>query len=115
MKDEINQLVEELAKLAYRKHHHDEEDCFYSCPLSGHCCNDKKKNKCDCGADEHNEKVDNIMKQWSEKKVQKLKMKSTLERIASESQGLRLRYFHEDLGETTPPFISEIALASIDK
>lgn len=35
------------------------EDCWYSCPKSGECCNeDLPKDKCTCGADIHNAAID---------------------------------------------------------
>ncbi len=33
------------------------EDCWYSCPESGECCNDDAKG-CTCGADRHNAAID---------------------------------------------------------
>lgn len=31
------------------------DDCWYSCPKSGECCNEElPKDKCTCGADTHN-------------------------------------------------------------
>ena len=33
------------------------EDNWYSCPKSGQCANDLAGDDCDCGADEHNERV----------------------------------------------------------
>jgi len=38
-----------------------EEDCWYSCPLSGECCNDHDAGTaCNCGADLHNQNVDRL-------------------------------------------------------
>jgi hypothetical protein len=58
-------LVRRLAELAQHSHFNCEEDTWYSCPLSiGGCSDDNKpKNKCDCGADEHNAEADAIEKQ----------------------------------------------------
>ena len=49
----------ELAKLA----HFYSEDSWYSCPLSEDGCSndDFPKDKCNCGADEHNKKVDELL------------------------------------------------------
>lgn len=39
-----------------------EEDCWYSCPKSGECCDpDADKTKCNCGADAANDKLDEIL------------------------------------------------------
>ena len=35
-----------------------DDDCWFSCPLSGECCNDKAPQVCTCGADDHNAKID---------------------------------------------------------
>ncbi len=49
--------LEELRALAVRKHYTC-EDPFYSCPKSEEGCYDAHRGpECDCGADEHNEKV----------------------------------------------------------
>ena len=37
------------------------EDCFYSCPKSGECCNEEADGKCWCGADAHNAKIDEAL------------------------------------------------------
>ena len=48
---------------AARRPHYVCEDCWYSCPKSGYCCNDETPpNKCNCGADEHNAKIDEALK-----------------------------------------------------
>lgn len=42
-----------------REHLTVEGDCWYSCPKSGHICNDARRaDPCDCGADAWNAKVD---------------------------------------------------------
>jgi hypothetical protein len=53
-------LIQQLAGLARRKHYTC-EDPWYSCPQS-ECgsANDNAGAECDCGADEHNAKVDAI-------------------------------------------------------
>ena len=63
----LNQLICYLvfikwAKLAKLAHFYS-EDFWYSCPLSEDgCCNDDFPNdKCNCGADEHNKKVDELL------------------------------------------------------
>ena len=46
----------EAAKLP---HYVCEDDCWYSCPKSGECCDDTAdQTKCNCGADAHNAKID---------------------------------------------------------
>ena len=40
-----------------RSHHINDEDCWYSCPASGECCNDENEG-CNCGADRVNEQID---------------------------------------------------------
>ena len=38
------------------------EDCFYSCPKSGECCDsDTDPTMCTCGADAHNAKIDEAL------------------------------------------------------
>jgi hypothetical protein len=49
-------LVEKL-----RRTHLVVEDCWYSCPKSGECCNDVSGDQCDCGADQHNARVDSLI------------------------------------------------------
>lgn len=53
-----------LAELAHREHYNCEEDTWYGCPLSRDgCCNDAiDKTKCNCGADEHNAEVEQLLK-----------------------------------------------------
>ena len=46
-------LAEALEKL--RRPHAIVDDCWYSCPKSGECCDDSQdKDKCTCGADDVN-------------------------------------------------------------
>lgn len=48
---------------AARRRHVVVEDCWYSCPKSGDCCNDLRVgDACDCGADEHNAAIDAALK-----------------------------------------------------
>jgi len=56
----VEDLIRELEELK-RDHFWLDEDCWYSCPMSGHCCNDNAPIVCDCGADKHNAKVDAII------------------------------------------------------
>lgn len=39
-----------------RKHYINYDDCWYSCPASGECCNDDL-DECNCGADDFNKKI----------------------------------------------------------
>lgn len=50
---ELKILLESL-----RRPHLEIEDCWYSCPLSGECCNYELEDSCNCGATAHNEKID---------------------------------------------------------
>lgn len=53
-------LVERLETLRLR--HREVEDCWYSCPKSGACCNDYyTADECTCGAGAHNERLDEII------------------------------------------------------
>lgn len=62
MADE-RQLIKELASLARRRHYCC-EDSWYSCPKEADgCANDTMGDECNCGADEHNAKVDALMQQ----------------------------------------------------
>ena len=41
------------------------EDCWYSCPKSGECCDDAADPElCKCGADEHNAAIDATLARW---------------------------------------------------
>lgn len=48
----------ETALRSVKRSHHICEDCWYSCPASGECCNDNEGNECNCGADRHNAAID---------------------------------------------------------
>lgn len=52
-------LREKLEQL--RQSHYECEDCWYSCPKSDACCNDEAASVCNCGADQHNALVDEIL------------------------------------------------------
>jgi len=61
MTDTTRDLIQQLAGLARRKHYTC-EDSWYSCPQSeGGSANDNAGAECDCGAVEHNAKVDAIV------------------------------------------------------
>ena len=53
----------EKALIASKIPHADnDEDCWYSCPKSGHCCNSQLPDDfCNCGADAHNARIDAAM------------------------------------------------------
>jgi hypothetical protein len=64
MTDPEKRLFKELIFLALRPHYSCDEDCWYSCPKSEDgCCDESQGSKCNCGADEHNQKVREIEKQ----------------------------------------------------
>ena len=44
-----------------RSHFVLEDDCWYSCPKSGRCCNDNAGDDCNCGADAHNARIDAVI------------------------------------------------------
>lgn len=58
-------LVQRLGELAHRPHFNCEDDTWYGCPLSVSGCSDDRypKDKCNCGADEHNAEVDKLLKE----------------------------------------------------
>ena len=58
-RDLLRRAREALTKL--RRSHMTCEDCWYSCPKSGECCNDGAGDKCDCGADEDNAIIDGLL------------------------------------------------------
>lgn len=68
MKGEVKSLRAKLTDAARtlqalrRAHYVLEEDCYYSCPASGRCCRDDAGDKCTCGADEVNAKIDAALK-----------------------------------------------------
>lgn len=45
-------LREQLQAWLDRRHHVEEEDCWFSCPKSGECCNENQPDTCTCGKDE---------------------------------------------------------------
>lgn len=57
----MNTIFIELEKLRH-KHYTNDEDCWYSCPKSGECCNSERDNdECTCGADTYNEILDQVI------------------------------------------------------
>jgi len=57
----IDNILKELEKLRL-DHYINDEDCWYSCPKSGECCNGSEdQDHCNCGADKHNEILDKII------------------------------------------------------
>ncbi len=61
----MEKLVKELIQLAKQSHYTCDMDTWYNCPLSIEGCPDSsyEKNKCNCGAEEHNKRVDEIAKE----------------------------------------------------
>jgi uncharacterized low-complexity protein len=57
------QLLEQARELAYKEHDYVEEDGWYSCGAHESCHNDAIKGECTCGADKHNQKVDEVFEQ----------------------------------------------------
>ena len=59
--DNLIELIESLRV----QHYHVEDDCWYSCAADPECCDrDRKRQtggRCDCGADEHNRRVDEAL------------------------------------------------------
>lgn len=54
------QILADLELL--RRHHHvEDQDCWYSCPKSGQCCNNGAGTECNCGADSDNARLDRII------------------------------------------------------
>ena len=63
----VRDLVAAL-EASKRKHFILEEDCWYSCPKSGQCCNDDAdETRCNCGADRDNAVIDNALAKVREK------------------------------------------------
>lgn len=55
-RERVYEILEEL-----RRSRDQCEDCWYSCPKSGDCCNDNQKHdECNCGADRHNALVEEL-------------------------------------------------------
>ena len=66
MKQEIKEIIELLPQL--KQEHHYCEDTFYSCPKepTEGCCDPNEGDECNCGADKHNERLDNIIKRFQD-------------------------------------------------
>lgn len=59
----LDNITEALRGL--KINHHTCEDCWYSCPKSAEGCCDDNQEGCNCGADDHNSRVDNITAQYA--------------------------------------------------
>jgi hypothetical protein len=60
MNSKLRALVEELAQ-AGKRSHYECEDSWHSCPKSpGGCSNEGEGEDCNCVADRHNAKIDNL-------------------------------------------------------
>lgn len=45
-----------------KKQHHLSDDCWYTCPKHPEgCCNSEEPDRCNCGADEYNRQVDELL------------------------------------------------------
>lgn len=60
--DDLRPLIQGLHSLAIREHDHNSDDSFYSCPKHPEAWSDKKGQPCDCGADSHNARVEDVMR-----------------------------------------------------
>jgi len=57
-------LIQQLAQMAKREHKWVDEDNWYSCPKAPDgCSDDSQGDECNCGADVHNIKVAELLKQ----------------------------------------------------
>jgi len=60
MKDNKEEIITAL-KALYREHHYG-DDCWYTCPAHPEgCCDSTQGKSCNCGAEEHNRKLDDII------------------------------------------------------
>ena len=60
LNDKIKSLVKDLAQ-AGKRSHHECEDPWHSCPKSPDgCLNESEGEECNCGADKHNAKIDDL-------------------------------------------------------
>lgn len=61
---ELIEHILKLKELAIEKHYYC-EDSWYSCPKAEDGCANEwiEKDECNCGADEHNEKVEELFKE----------------------------------------------------
>lgn len=53
--------LREALKSLWRTEHDECQDCWYSCPKSGNCCNDNAGDNCTCGADATNVIIDTAL------------------------------------------------------
>lgn len=59
---ELEKIILELGEMAHQSHFW-VDDNWYSCPKAPDgCSNDATVTECNCGADEHNAKVDKLVK-----------------------------------------------------
>lgn len=62
MNTNLPDLLRKLVALAHREHFNCEMDTFYGCPLSVDGCSDDNQGPdCNCGADEHNAEVQEVV------------------------------------------------------
>lgn len=48
---------------SFKKEHYEcDEDSWYSCPKSEHGCANESKHDCNCGADDMNREIENVLK-----------------------------------------------------
>lgn len=63
---QIKEIIEMVESLKI-KHFVNDSDGWYSCPKSGECYDERRKDDlCDCGADSQNKKVEDIVKALNE-------------------------------------------------
>lgn len=60
--------VREVVKMGLRDHHIDDDDCWYSCPMSGES-SDPLPIGCSCGASRHNEKLEEAFERLTGEKL----------------------------------------------
>lgn len=58
--EEVESAIAALISLAKLEHYNCELDTWYGCPLSVDGCSQDIPKVCNCGADEHNRKVDEV-------------------------------------------------------
>lgn len=45
-----------------KRQHHYSDDCWYTCPKHPEgCCNIEEPDRCNCGAEQHNEQADELI------------------------------------------------------
>ena len=60
--NKLQELFEIVVSLRKIEHEHIEEDDWYSCPCHPDYIGDKDRNKCLCGLEEYNKKIDAALK-----------------------------------------------------